>query len=163
MDAAELYEITNQAIAVSGSPRWPALETPGQFEELRFVPSERDEPASWVMMPLGAEESPAIGDSAGDESIVVQEPSKIDWDEAVQVDAAIAAQIIREHLRSHLAAMGWQVQMKMSRGKSTWRLADCLAITEGGGDRLDDHYPAGDDELAVLCESVTVLARHGMG
>ncbi len=162
MQAAELYELTNRAIAVAGSPRWPALESPGQFEGLRFVPAERDEPASWVMMPLGAE-SPADDNSAGDESHLVQSASEIDWDEAVQVDAALAAQIIRDHLRSHLAAMGWQVQMKMSRGKATWRLADCLAITEGGGDRLDDHYPSGDDELAVLCESVTVLARHGMG
>ena len=162
MDAAALYELTSRAIGVTGTPQWPALESPGQFEGLRFVPAERDEPASWVMLPLGAE-SPADSNSAGDESIVVLEPSKIDWDEAVQIDAALAAQIIRDHLRSHLVAMGWQVQMKMSRGKATWRLADCLAITEGGGDRLDDHYPSGDDELAVLCESVTVLARHGMG
>ena len=161
MQAAELYELTNAAIAVTGLPRGPAPETTGQFEGLRFVPTDRDEPASWVMMPLGAEESPAIG--AGDESHLAQSASAIDWDEAVQVDAALAAQSIRDHLRSHLAAMGWQVQMKMSRGKATWRLADCLAITEGGGDRLDDHYPSGDDELAVLCESVTVLARHGMG
>jgi hypothetical protein len=163
MQAPELYELTNRAIAVTGSPRWPAPETTGQFEGLRFVPADRDEPASWVMMSLGAEELPATGDNAGPESLFALEASAVDWDEAVQVDAVLAAQIIREHLRSHLAAMGWQVQMKMSRGKATWRLADCLAITEGGGDRLDDHYPSGDDELAVLCDSVVVLARHGMG
>lgn len=163
MEAAVLYELTNRAIAVTGSPRWPAPDITGQFEGLRFVPAERGEPASWVMMPVGAEASQSGSDNETNVVSVVETAPTIDWNEAVQVDAALAAQIIREHLRSHLAAMGWQVQMKMSRGKATWRLADCLAITEGGGDRLDDHYASGDDELAVLCESVTVLARHGMG
>ena len=57
---------------------------------------------------------------------------------------------------SWLLGCGWQVQPTIHKQAQRWRLVDCLSIADGGGDRLDDDYPYGDDELSVLCESVGV-------
>ncbi len=50
-----------------------------------------------------------------------------------------------------------QVLVTILKQAQRERLVDCLSIADGGGDRLDDDYPYGDDELSVLCESVIVV------
>ena len=52
---------------------------------------------------------------------------------------------------------GWQVQVTLRKQAQRWRLVDCLSIADGGGDRLDQDYPSGGDELAVLSESVVIV------
>ena len=69
----------------------------------------------------------------------------------------MAQELIESHLREWLLRGGWQVQVTIRKQGQRWRLVDCLSIADGGGDRLDDDYPCGDDELSVLCESVIVV------
>ncbi len=71
----------------------------------------------------------------------------------------MARDLIVRHLSQWLLERGWQVQVTLVRDKRRWRLVDCLSIGDGGGDRLDEDYPNGEDELTVLCESVVVVAR----
>jgi hypothetical protein len=78
-------------------------------------------------------------------------------DSILPIDTALAAELIKSHLRDWLADRGWQVQLEMFKNDRRWRLADCLSFTDGGGDRLDADYPAGDDELKVLCDSVVAV------
>ena len=147
-----LFEGVAAAMEIAGSPVWHSPEGGGEREALLFLPAVGGEPAGWGLVPID-EESASGAVVSGD----------CDREEVLPVDVGHARSMIADHLRGWLAARGWQVQMKMTRGKTAWRLADCLAVSEGGGDRLDDHYPSGDDELGVLCASVEVLARHGMG
>ena len=93
----------------------------------------------------------------GDEPVWALMPSdEKDADEFL-IDTALAETLIKEHLREWLLVRGWQVQTAVRRDVARWRLADCLAITEGGGDRLEIEAPHGDDELGILCESVVLL------
>lgn len=147
-----LFEIVSRAMEIAGSPVWHSPEGGGELEALLFLPAAGEEQAGWGLVPIVGE---------GPSGVVAS--GECDRDEVVPVDVGHARSMIADHLRGWLAARGWQVQMMMLRGKTTWRLADCLAVSEGGGDRLDDHYPSGEDELGVLCASVEVLARHGMG
>lgn len=142
------------ALAVAGLPPFPSPDDSGEIEALRYLPPADGPPGGWALVPMQPEsDAPAA---------VVALPDEIDPENALPVDVRLAAELVRGHLRGWLAARGWQVQMTMARERVTWRLVDCLAFTEGGGDRLDDHYPSGEDELVVLCESVVTLARHGM-
>ena len=68
----------------------------------------------------------------------------------------MARELIEYHLRAWLLHRGWQVPVTLRKQAQRWRLVDCLSIADGGGDRLDDDYPHGGDELSVLCESVGV-------
>ena len=69
----------------------------------------------------------------------------------------MARELIESHFRAWLLSRGWQVQVTIRKQAQRWRLVDCLSIADGGGDRLDDDYLFGDDELSVLCESVIVV------
>jgi hypothetical protein len=80
--------------------------------------------------------------------------------EAWPVSPEIAAELVKSHLRAFLQQHGWQVQLQSNRTRRVWRLADCLSLAGGGGDRLDADYPAGECELTVLCESVAAIASH---
>ena len=73
------------------------------------------------------------------------------------MDTAMAQELIQAYLRTWLLCRGWQVQVTIRKEAQRWRLVDCLSIGDGGGDRLDDDYPLGDDELSGLCESVVVV------
>ena len=76
---------------------------------------------------------------------------------SVPIDCAMAAVLIKAHLSEWLLERAWQVQVTVRKGRREWRLVDCLSFADGGGDRLDDDYPRGDDEADVLCESVLVV------
>lgn len=149
-----LFEACGPALAIVGVPTFAATEEADGVEALRYLPPTEGEPGCWALVPMQGEPAELIE--------VVLPAGEVDFDEILPLDVLLAAELIKGQLRGCLAARGWQVQMKMARERMTWRLVDCLAITEGGGDRLDDHYPAGDDELGVLCESVVMLSRHGM-
>lgn len=139
-----IYQVCNSPLATIGPPIFDVSEGAEGRETLRYLPPADGEPGTWALVP-------------------VLDAGEAELDDMLPLDPLLAAELIRGHLRSWLGARGWQVQMKMSRQRVTWRLVDCLAITEGGGDRLDDHYPSGEDELSVLADSVVTLARHGMG
>lgn len=70
----------------------------------------------------------------------------------------MAYDLTKAHLRTWLLDRSWQTQVIVQKNAQRWRLADCLSIADGGGDRLDQDYPCGHDELEVLSESVTVVA-----
>ena len=74
------------------------------------------------------------------------------------IDTAMAYDLTKAHLRTWLLDRSWQTQVIVQKNAQRWRLADCLSIADGGGDRLDQDYPCGHDELEVLSESVTVVA-----
>lgn len=138
MTASELITQTAEALLITDLPEWDSPDLPGQREALLFVDEDQiDGGPAWTL-------APTDGDS----------------EDYVILDPALACEIIKGHLRAWLIERGWQVQVTLSRGRQRWRLADCLSIADGGGDRLDDDYPYGDDELSVLCESIIVVARN---
>lgn len=157
MTPERLLNACAPALAVAGLPAFAApdgSDDPGACEVLRYIPLADGAPACWALVPLPSDAMvPAEAEVSTAEA---------DLEDILPLDVRLAAELIRGHLRKWLADRGWQVQLKLTRQAPAWRLADCLAVTEGGGDRLDDHYPSGEDELTVLCESVVTLARHGM-
>ena len=104
-------------------------------DALVFLADEAGESqADWALAPVGSDES-----------------------DYVPIDAAMAEDLIKAHLRSWLLDRGWQVQVTIRKQSHGWRLVDCLSIADGGGDRLDRDYPFGDDELSVLCGSIVAI------
>ncbi len=135
------------ALAITGPPQWASAEHSGLFERLTFL----DESAAggdpvWALVPAESDAEQDDPEVAGDEDYL-------------PIDTALARDLIRGHLQAWLLDGAWQVQPTMQKGQLRWRLVDCLAFADGGGDRLDDDYPYGDDELTVLCESVVTLVR----
>jgi len=143
-----LAGVCHNALAITGAPRWPSAEQPGFDERLAFL----DESAT------GGEPVWALVQVPSDAAFDEPGPSAID--DYLPVDPALARDLICASLRAWLLEGGWQVQVTMQKGSQRWRLVDGLSFADGGGDRLDDDYPYGDDELAVLCESVVTLAEH---
>jgi hypothetical protein len=137
MTADRLYEIAAAALKICGMPVFTSPDDAEVSEELGFEPGGHvTELGRWVLSPSA---------DAGEDT--------------VDVDVEMAADLIRSHVRDYLATGGWQVQLFVRQGRAAWRLADCVSPTEGGGDRLDDDYPSGDDELTVLCRSVELVSR----
>ena len=132
-----MHRKTASALAITGLPDWDAPESPGLREVLRYLHNA----------PQAAGAHWHLDSPEGDD------------DDALPLDTELAAALIQEHLRSWLADRGWQVQLTIRTGRQRWRLVDILSITDGGGDRLDEDYPHGEDELSILCESVVVVAR----
>ena len=137
MEPNVLYERTQRACEIAGLPKWESPFVSGQRETLTYLPDDPDGP-TWAGVPA--------------------EP---DWDDedCDPVAAHVAEALITEHLRIWLLRRQWQVQVNVRQDKQLWRLADCLSVSEGGGDRLDVDYPNGPDELTVMCESVEAVAR----
>ena len=132
MTPTELYDLTAAALKITEAPTWDWIDEPGRTEVLTYLPPEieTDEPV-WGFV-----------SSDEEEFLIPTEQAMI---------------FIKEHLAEWLMVRAWQVQVSVRRDKWRWHLADCLAVTEGGGDRLEIEPPHGDDELAVLCESVVLL------
>jgi hypothetical protein len=159
IDPEGLWQCVQAAVQVAGLPQWSSPEPDGEAETLVFLSGDE---AAWVLAPLSAMTDDEDGacafhpehDEDGDDH---NGHCGCDGPDLVAVGADLAADLIKSHLRGWLAARGWQVQMTLLKGSRTWRLADCLSFAEGGGDRLDQDYPHGDDELAVLCASVLSL------
>ena len=132
MTPTELYDLTADALKITGPIEWDSLDEPGRTEVLTILPPERetDEPV-WGFV-----------STEGEEFLIPSEQAMI---------------FIKEHLCEWLLVRAWQVQVSVRQGKWRWRLVDCLAVTEGGGDRLEIEPPGGNDELTVLCDSVVLL------
>jgi hypothetical protein len=142
MAAVDLHELVGKALEITGPAEWCYGANGEDFDRLEWVPGDDRENGTWVLCC-----PPDGGDAGGLDDIVLEE--------------AVARDLLAAHFRRWLAERGWQVQMGLRRGKCFWRLADCLGIPDGGGDRLDADYPQGPDELAVLCEAVDVVTRAG--
>ncbi len=133
--ATELFKISSDALAITGPPEWDSPDAPGVRDALVYIDDEAAEDSPlWCLAPTGSDDA-----------------------DYVPIDTAMAHALIKAHLRTWLLCRSWQVQVIVQKNAQHWRLADCLSIADGGGDRLDQDYPYGDDELTVLCESVAVV------
>ena len=138
MTATELFKNSSEALAITGPAEWDSPDDPGQRDALVYVDDEAGEDGPlWCLAPAGSDDA-----------------------DFMPLDTAMAQELIVSHLRAWLLRLGWQVQVTIRKEVQRWRLVDCLSIADGGGDRLDDNYPYGDDELYVLCESVIVLVAN---
>ncbi len=164
MTPHELLEIVSGALGTTGEPSWTRPDGEGEVDALVFA-DDVCEPAltAWALVTVPAR----IGGDIGARVMIDRDrievdggsgPYTVDADECVFVDVGLAKALIADHLANWLLARGWQVQVSVHHGAQHWRLADCLSFVEGGGDRLDDDYPHGDDRLSVLSESVAVVA-----
>ena len=135
MTATELFKISSDALAITGSAEWDSSDAPGQRDALVYLDDDVAEDGPlWCLVPNGSDD-----------------------DDYLAMDTAMAQELLESHLRAWLLCRGWQVQATILKQTQRWRLVDCLSIADGGGDRLDDDYPFGDDELSVLCECVIVV------
>lgn len=170
-DATALWRTVEQAVTIAGLPQWLSPEPDSCEEALVFVP---DEDGTWVLAPTDLLEEPLLHDRFGPGALAdfssgephgrpaecAHEDGDCDCDgdqELVAVGPDMAAELLRGFFRAWLAERGWQVQLGMHKGVSTWKLTDCLSFADGGGDRLDEDYPQGDDELDVLCRSIVAI------
>ena len=134
MTATELFNRSASALAITGAAEWNSPDDPGPCDALVYIDDEAAEDGPlWCLAPTGSDD-----------------------DDYLPLDTVMAKELIESHLRACLLRHGWQVQVTLRKEAQRWRLVDCLSIADGGGDRLDDDYPCGDDELSVLCESVVV-------
>ncbi|MCH7884230.1 MAG: hypothetical protein IIC01_03180 [Planctomycetes bacterium] len=136
MTATELFKTSSDALAITGPAEWDSPDAPGQRDALVYVDDEAAEDGPlWCLAPPGSDDA-----------------------DYLPMDATMARELIESHLRAWLLSRGWQVQVTTHKQTQRWRLVDSLSFADGGGDRLDNDYPYGNDELTVLCESVVVLA-----
>ena len=136
MTATELFKISSDALAITGPPEWDSPDAPGVRDALVYLDDDADEDgALWALLPTVSETS-----------------------DYVPIATAMAYELTKAHLRTWLLDRSWQTQVIVQKNAQRWRLADCLSIADGGGDRLDQDYACGDDELEVLSKSVTVVA-----
>ena len=134
--ATELFKISSDALAITGLPEWDSPDAPDVRDALVYLDDDGDEDGPrWALLPTASESS-----------------------DYVPIDTAMAYELIKAHLRAWLLDRSWQTQVFVQKNAQRWRLADCLSIVDGGGDRLDQFYPCGADELGVLSESVIVVA-----
>jgi hypothetical protein len=133
--ATELFNNSNEALVITGPVKWDSPDESGQCEVLHYEDEEDGEDAPfWCLTP----------------------PDSID--DCVPLDTAMAMELIASHLRNWLLNHGWQVQVSIRKDTQRWRLVDCFWFADGGGDRLDNDYPFGNEEFTVLYESVIVVA-----
>ena len=136
MTANELVKISSDALAITGPPEWESPDAPDVRDALIYIDDDADEDGPlWCLAPTGSDDA-----------------------DYVPIDTAMAHELIKTHLHTWLLDRSWQIQVIVQKNAERWRLADCLSIASGGGDRLDRDYPRGHDELALLCESVAVVA-----
>lgn len=134
MTAEGLFEVTEMALAITGLPRFSSADSEGE-EDLKFIPSASpEEDDCWALVALDGEA-----------------------DEFVAVDTEMARYVLSTHFREWLLERGYQVQVHCYNRLQRWTLVDCLSPADGGGDRLDVDYPYGDDQLAVLVQSVVAV------
>ena len=136
MTATELFKISFDALAITGPPEWDSPDAPAERDALVYIDDDADEDGPlWALLPTSSDNA-----------------------DYMPIDTAMACTLIKAHLRTWLLDRSWQTQVIVQKNARRWRLADCLSVTDGGGDRLDQDYPCGDNELGVLSESVTVVA-----
>ena len=134
-DDTTLFEACETALAITGLPKFDSADEPNLTETLSFLPASDDnEEVCWALVP-------SVGSS----------------DEYVAVDTQMAHQLLRGHFRDWLLERGWQVHVHCYADRRRWTLVDCLSVSDGGGDRLDVDYPYGEDELAILTDSVMAV------
>ena len=117
--ATELFKINSQSLAMSAPPEWDSPDAPGVRDTLVYLDNDADEDRPlWALLPT-ALESP----------------------DYVAIDTAMACELIKAHLRTWLRDRSWQIQVIVQKNAQRWRLADCLSIADGGGDRLGPGLP----------------------
>jgi len=164
MTPHKLLETVAGALGATGVPFWTRPDGEDEVDALVFADDVCEAAStSWALVTFPTRIGGGIGvrvmiDRDRIEVDGVSGPYTVDADECVFVDVGLAKALITDHLASWLLERGWQVQVSVHHGIHHWRLADCLSFVEGGGDRLDDDYPHGNDRLLVLCEAVTVVA-----
>jgi len=110
-NAADLFEATETALAIAGLPEFKSVDSVGQIEVLKYLPSDQDdEEDCWAMV-----------------------PSVSPTDEYVALDTEMALLILLSHFRNWLLHRGYQVQVHCHANLHRWMLVDCLAAAEGGG------------------------------
>lgn len=167
MTPVGLHARVAAALEITGLPAWPCADGAAAVESLQFFGAgEVEEVPIWAFVapegvvaggapePAPASDSTVVASDRGLPPEVAEDDSMSDYE---PIPTELARRLIGDHLRDWLAARGWQVQAVVSRTGRHWRLADCLSLAQGGGDRLDADYPCGDDELAVLCDSVVAI------
>ncbi|MBI4717700.1 MAG: hypothetical protein HY763_07850 [Planctomycetes bacterium] len=171
MDATALFNRSREALAIAGPPEWDSPEIAGAREQLRFFTAgEAEGGPMWALATVAAASDEAgsatdgIPGAAGVHRVEYSVPgdeslSDDARDDIVALDAQPAEVLVRAHLQAWLLQRGWQVQVSMRKDAFRWRLVDCLSPADGGGDRLDEDYPSGEDETEVICEAVVVIAR----
>lgn len=136
MTAIELYRISAGALTTTGHPEWCSMDDTDERDTLIYLNDEASEEGPlWALAPTGVQD-----------------------EDYLPIDTAMAHELIKSHFRNWLFERSWQIQVSVKNNSPRWRLVDCLSPADGGGDRIDADYPYGHDELAVLCESVVVLA-----
>ncbi len=136
MTATELYRISAEALITTGYPEWCSMDDTDERDSLIYLNDEASEEAPlWALAPTEEHD-----------------------EEYLPIDTAMTHELIKSHFRNWLLERSWQIQVSVKNNTPRWRLVDCLSMADGGGDRIDQDYPYGQDELAVLCDSVVVLS-----
>ncbi len=136
MTATELYRISAEALAITDYPEWCSMDDTDERDTLIYLDDE------------ASEESP----------IWALAPTEDHDEDYLPIDTAMARELVKSHFRNWLLERSWQIHVSVKNKTPRWRLVDCLSIADGGGDRIDRDYPYGQDELAVLSDSVIVLS-----
>ncbi len=175
VDAAKLFQRVSATLELVGWPAFSYYDGETVIERLVYLEDGLDDgidegPANDINDPrvyeptFAMEEQDALNapgqSSAPDPSGTPESlgtPDSLDACFPLGVDHA--TYLIKEHLRECLAEAAWQVQLTVQNNRNVWRLVDCRAFSDGGGDRLDADYPYGPDELDVICEAISVLAK----
>lgn len=136
MTSQDLLSITGDALSITGPPEWDSPDASESRDALCHIDD-------------------AAGEGGPLWCLICSDAQDTDY---VPVDTAMAKDLLRVHFHRWLLERGWQVQATVRKDVQRWRLVDVLSLADGGGDRLDDDYPYGPDELTVLCESVVVTS-----
>ena len=85
MTATELFEISSDALAITGPPEWNSPDAPGVRDALTYIDDDADENGPlWALLPTASETS-----------------------DYVPIDTAMAHALIKAHLRTWLLDRSW--------------------------------------------------------
>lgn len=150
-DQPRLLETVEEALELAGPIEFPCAEQPEGVD--RLVCARRGSDAGWGLVPRECLPESEMGTVIA----AVDSAWEDDW---LPISDQLAGVLVEKHLEAWLLQRGWQLQVSLRKtGEQAWRLADCLAFADGGGDRLDADYPTGTNRLAALAASVLAVSR----
>lgn len=146
-----LFETARDALELVDPIEFACAEEPGGVDRLVYV-CGGSEPG-WGLVPVECL-------PGGDAEVALEAVDPAWADDWLPVSEQLASVLVERRMEAWLLERGWQVQVSVRKtGARQWRLADCLAFADGGGDRLEADYPLGSDRLDVLVASVLAVAR----